>query len=148
MNPRGTKIISTIGYALSAIFFFLYGPLLWLTCQSSCDSPNGTCVDKMGVGMLWAMISFSGIWLLTFSLILDLIAFHRTKAFPGQLTHRIAWLNGSSLLGILVCVIFFSLFTSNTIPISDDCVAFTIQGIILSLFIFIPPILNKWQNSR
>ena len=146
IDSRGTKIASTIGYAISAIFFFFYGPLLWLCCQTSC-SPN-SCSDMMGVGMLWAMFSFIGAIILPISLIIDLICLSRLEISSHPLARRIAWLNGSSLLGILTCIVFFSLLINSVIPIEKNCTIWLIQGLILLAFILIPPILSACQNSH
>lgn len=147
VSIRGTKAISTIGYVISAIFFFFYGPLLWLACQISCNPSADSCTNIIGTSVLWVMLSVLGTWILPVSIVLDLIAFHRTKTLP-ELSRRIAWLNGSSLLGIFTCVILFSLLISSTIPTPGTCTIFAIQGAILFVFIIIPPLVNLYRNKH
>jgi hypothetical protein len=142
-----TKIISIVGYIISAVFFASYGPGLWLQCQRYCGNTADTCANTTGIGLLWALLTFSGIWMLFISLVLDIIALIRIKSSPYPLARRIGWLNGSSLIGIIICVISTLLLIISSASIGN-CATFAPQAIILLLFIFIPPIASMWQNRN
>lgn len=136
---RSIKPISTAGYMVSATFFLLYGPLLWLFCQNSCGNTD-RCTNYIGIGMFSAMLIVLGIGLLFISLVLDIIAFYRIKR--SGFTRRTIWLNGSSIFGIIVCVISFILSFTGTIPY-DNCTTWSIHAIILSIITFVPPIFAR-----
>ena len=140
-NPLAVRKFSTAGYIVSAIIFLLHGPYMWLQCQYDCTHLQ--CYP-VGTGMTYVLLSVASIIPLLISLTFDLIAIFNASINPW----RIIWLNGSSILGIIICVASFTIRLIWNTDITGNCFAiWGIQTIILAILIIIPPFLIKSKKQ-
>ena len=136
-KTKRITILAIIAFICSAIFFICYGPVLAISYWSILNK-EGAMATSPVIYVQWVLTIIFGGWLLIVSLILNIIAIYqlKTKNPPAPTAYMVKWLCGSSLIGIITCLISFLLAFAQ-LGISNDFFL-TTQAIVLFLLTIIP----------